>query len=109
MRSYAASEIEILRSQSLVTRAVLESGLNADVSRAGQAPPRYLDWLDWMLPEAWVFEHNVLHHSHTGEDADPDLLPPSLRRGDLPDLQRLGAPLAGDHHGSHRSSPRAEG
>ena len=35
---------------------------------------RYLDWLDWMLPEAWVFEHNVLHHSHTGEDADPDLL-----------------------------------
>jgi len=35
---------------------------------------RYVDWLDWMLPEAWVFEHNVLHHSHTGEDADPDLL-----------------------------------
>lgn len=35
---------------------------------------RALDWLDWMLPEAWVFEHNVLHHSHTGEEADPDLL-----------------------------------
>ncbi|RKG50562.1 fatty acid desaturase [Corallococcus sp. AB011P] len=35
---------------------------------------RFVDWLDWMLPEAWVFEHNVLHHSHTGEDADPDLL-----------------------------------
>ena len=35
---------------------------------------RYLDWLDWMMPEAWKFEHNVLHHSHTGEDADPDLL-----------------------------------
>ncbi|PTL80816.1 fatty acid desaturase [Vitiosangium sp. GDMCC 1.1324] len=35
---------------------------------------RFLDWFDWMLPEAWVFEHNVLHHSHTGEDADPDLL-----------------------------------
>ncbi len=35
---------------------------------------RFLDWLDWMLPDAWVFEHNVLHHSHTGEDADPDLL-----------------------------------
>ncbi|NOK08463.1 fatty acid desaturase family protein [Corallococcus exercitus] len=35
---------------------------------------RFVDWLDWMLPEAWVFEHNVLHHSHTGEEADPDLL-----------------------------------
>jgi fatty acid desaturase len=35
---------------------------------------RFLDWFDWMLPEAWVYEHNVLHHSHTGEDADPDLL-----------------------------------
>ena len=35
---------------------------------------RFLDWFDWMLPEAWVFEHNVLHHSHTGEEADPDLL-----------------------------------
>jgi fatty acid desaturase len=35
---------------------------------------RFVDWLDWILPDAWVFEHNVLHHSHTGEDADPDLL-----------------------------------
>ncbi|WNG14080.1 fatty acid desaturase family protein [Cystobacter fuscus] len=34
---------------------------------------RFLDWFDWMLPEAWVFEHNVLHHSHTGEDGDPDV------------------------------------
>ncbi len=33
---------------------------------------RYLDWLDWIVPEAWIYEHNVLHHSHTGEDADPD-------------------------------------
>ena len=35
---------------------------------------RYIDWLDWMHPEAWIYEHNVLHHSHTGEEADPDLL-----------------------------------
>ncbi|MBU8897438.1 fatty acid desaturase [Corallococcus sp. H22C18031201] len=35
---------------------------------------RYVDWLDWMLPDAWVYEHNVLHHSFTGEEADPDLL-----------------------------------
>ena len=49
---------------------------------------RFVDWLDWMLPDAWVFEHNVLHHSHTGEDADPDLLERnaegSLRRADRP-------------------------
>ena len=49
---------------------------------------RFLDWFDWMLPEAWVFEHNVLHHSHTGEDADPDLLERnaegSLRRESVP-------------------------
>lgn len=35
---------------------------------------RYLDWLDWMVPEAWIYEHNVLHHAHTGEDGDPDLV-----------------------------------
>jgi fatty acid desaturase len=49
---------------------------------------RFVDWFDWMLPEAWVYEHNVLHHSHTGEDADPDLLERnaegSLRREDVP-------------------------
>lgn len=27
-----------------------------------------------MTPEAWKYEHNVLHHSHTGEDNDPDLI-----------------------------------
>jgi fatty acid desaturase len=35
---------------------------------------RFLDWPDWMIPEAWIYEHNVLHHSHTGEERDPDLL-----------------------------------
>lgn len=35
---------------------------------------RFVDWLDWMHPEAWTYEHNVLHHSHTGEEADPDLI-----------------------------------
>jgi fatty acid desaturase len=33
---------------------------------------RYFDWLDWLLPGAWEFEHNFLHHYHTGEPADPD-------------------------------------
>lgn len=35
---------------------------------------RFVDWPDWMTPEAWTHEHNVMHHSHTGEDADPDLI-----------------------------------
>ena len=33
---------------------------------------RILDWMDWLLPGAWEFEHNVLHHYHTGELSDPD-------------------------------------
>jgi fatty acid desaturase len=51
---------------------------------------RFLDWLDWMMPDAWVFEHNVLHHSHTGEEADPDLLERNAE-GTLRDMSR---PLA---------------
>lgn len=35
---------------------------------------RYLDWLDWMLPASWDYEHNFLHHYRTGETADPDLV-----------------------------------
>lgn len=35
---------------------------------------RYVDWADWMMPEAWKYEHNVLHHTHTGELKDPDLI-----------------------------------
>lgn len=33
---------------------------------------RYFDWLDWIKPDAWSFEHNVMHHYHLGEDDDPD-------------------------------------
>lgn len=35
---------------------------------------RMVDWLDWMLPDAWIYEHNILHHQHTGEVRDPDLI-----------------------------------
>jgi len=34
---------------------------------------RVVDWMDWIEPEAWKHEHNVLHHGNTGEEADPDL------------------------------------
>lgn len=35
---------------------------------------RFVDWFDWIHPKAWAYEHNVLHHSHTGGDFDPDLV-----------------------------------
>lgn len=35
---------------------------------------RFIDWFDWIHPSAWDYEHNILHHYHTGEDADPDLV-----------------------------------
>ncbi len=50
---------------------------------------RYLDWFDWIDPEAWDFEHNRLHHYHTGEVGDPDLPEDQLRR-----LREAKAPRA---------------
>ena len=35
---------------------------------------RYWNWFDWILPEAWHYEHNVLHHYNTSEEKDPDLV-----------------------------------
>ena len=35
---------------------------------------RYLDWLDWIKPEAWSYEHNIMHHYHLGEVDDPDCI-----------------------------------
>lgn len=35
---------------------------------------RVLDWMDWMLPEAWDAEHNSMHHLYLSEDKDPDLV-----------------------------------
>jgi len=33
---------------------------------------RFVDWLDWIKPSAWAYEHNIMHHYHLGEDEDPD-------------------------------------
>ena len=35
---------------------------------------RFVDWLDWMQPEAWNIEHNRLHHYRLNEAKDPDLV-----------------------------------
>ncbi len=39
---------------------------------------RFIDWFDWIHPEAWACVHNFLHHYHTGEDTDPDLVEPQI-------------------------------
>jgi len=39
---------------------------------------RVVDWLDWMLVEAWNVEHNQLHHYCLGEMDDPDLVEANL-------------------------------
>jgi fatty acid desaturase len=51
-------------------------GVPARLTSAGFAvgARRYLDWLDWMHPEAWRHEHNDIHHMRTGTEADPDLV-----------------------------------
>jgi len=33
---------------------------------------RFVDWLDWIKPQAWEYEHNIMHHYHLGEADDPD-------------------------------------
>jgi len=33
---------------------------------------RYLDWIDWIEPSAWDYEHNKMHHYHLCEVTDPD-------------------------------------
>jgi fatty acid desaturase len=49
---------------------------------------RFLDWFDWMLPEAWNVEHNNMHHYHLGEDSDPDLVERNLAT-----LRNLNLPM----------------
>ncbi len=39
-----------------------------------QGKRRFIDWFDWIHPKAWDYEHNILHHYHTGEHQDPDLV-----------------------------------
>lgn len=71
-----------------------------------QGRRRFIDWVDWLTPESWAYEHNVLHHVHTAEDKDPDLierntetlremkLPKALRYMVLANFSLLWRPLA---------------
>jgi fatty acid desaturase len=49
---------------------------------------RFVDWFDWLDPDAWDHEHNILHHYHTGEESDPDLAERNLEF-----LRQMRAPL----------------
>lgn len=56
-----------------------------------RGPRRKYDWMDWILPEAWHAEHDILHHYWLGEDDDPDLIERNtqwMRDSDMPDWQK---------------------
>lgn len=40
---------------------------------------RIWHWLDWIDPEAWHLEHDILHHHYTGETTDPDLVEDNIQ------------------------------
>ena len=53
---------------------------------------RFVDFPDWIEPESWLHEHNLLHHYHTGEKADPDMAERNvmaLRQARLPAFLKL--------------------
>jgi hypothetical protein len=67
----------------MVGHHVSHGGYNAQVdtehrfhrSNFAKGPVRrFIDWCDWMQPEAWDVEHNFMHHYRLGEGRDPDLL-----------------------------------
>ena len=48
---------------------------------------RYIDWLDWIVPEHWRHEHNSLHHYNTSQREDPDNIErlfKDIRRANIP-------------------------
>ena len=62
--------------------------------RFAQGERAWLDWLDWISPDAWRVEHNHLHHYHTGEELDPDLVEHNLRKlreAKVPDALKYAA------------------
>ncbi len=50
---------------------------------------RFLDWFDWIVPEDWAIEHNLLHHYYLGSEKDPDVVWRNSEK-----IRALKAPLA---------------
>ena len=66
-------------------------------SRFARGFRRYIDWFDWMAPDAWELEHVQIHHFYTGETTDPDLIQRNLsgvRKSRAPKLLRYLAVAA---------------
>jgi fatty acid desaturase len=58
---------------------------------------RWWQWPDWMVPEAWNYEHNRLHHYQLNEAHDPDFVQRNvalLRASRLPRPLKLAVALA---------------
>jgi len=51
---------------------------------------RVIDWLDWILPAAWINEHNKVHHYYLNEDIDPDFVE---RNTEVVQQYTVGLPL----------------
>ncbi|OUS27216.1 hypothetical protein A9Q99_15640 [Gammaproteobacteria bacterium 45_16_T64] len=51
---------------------------------------RLIHWMDWVHPDAWHHEHDVMHHYNLGETGDPDV--PQNNAGWIRD-SRLPAPI----------------
>jgi len=52
---------------------------------------RFIDWPDWMTPDGWHHEHDLLHHYNLGEKNDPNNAQHNmewLRQSSLPMWQR---------------------
>jgi fatty acid desaturase len=81
----------------IVAHHVLHGGLDKlsntpkDLTRRGFATGirRPIDWMDWMLPEAWRYEHSVFHHYHTNEPIDPDLVEQNVKSLHSPKVPML--------------------
>ena len=62
----------------MLAHHILHGGYEPAIQRGTYARPttfrRIVDWLDWMSPDAWDFEHNHLHHYNLSETTDPDLV-----------------------------------
>jgi len=78
----------------IVAHHVLHGGLDKlpntpkHLTRRGFASGmrRPLDWMDWIFPEAWRYEHSVFHHCHTNEPIDPDLVEQNVQALHTPNL-----------------------
>ena len=58
---------------------------------------RFSDWLDWIEPQSWHEEHNILHHYRLGEEADPDVVEHNLdwlRQAKVPEALRYAVSLS---------------